>query len=80
MARSGSEDAPAGKYRLTIRVNEETRFRESGPFAVLSSVFSIAKIPTDRPNNPLDLGLLRLKVRTEPKVGDPGARLRGHDR
>ena len=66
------DDLPAGEYRLTIQVNEDAGSAGDPGRSPGSTVqFTIPPIPGGRSDEPLDLGALRLKVRTVPKAGDP---------
>jgi RNA polymerase sigma factor (sigma-70 family) len=65
------DDLPAGEYRLVVRLNEDEIGRERGPFARLAREFTIPPIPGGRSDEALDLGVLRLRPRTELKAGDP---------
>ena len=65
------DDVPPGEYRLSVRVNERSRFGETGPFARLVHVFTVPPAPGGRSDQPLDLGVLRLRARVTLKPGDP---------
>jgi beta-lactamase regulating signal transducer with metallopeptidase domain/protocatechuate 3,4-dioxygenase beta subunit len=65
------DDVPAGEYRLSLRVNEQAPFGETGPFARLVQVFTVPPVPGGRSDEPLDLGPLRLRPRVTLKPGDP---------
>ena len=68
------DDVPPGEHRVTIRVAELTRPLDRGPFAAMTRTFEVPSIAGGRADEPLDLGVLRLRVRSRPKAGDPAPR------
>jgi peroxiredoxin len=65
------EDVPADEYRLTIRVNEENAFRETGPFARLGRDVRVPAAPGGRSDLPLELGVFTLRPKSSLRAGDP---------
>ncbi len=64
------DDLPAGDYRVTVTVNEQTG-RQRGPFERVVKEFTVPMIPGTRRPDPLDVGEIRLTARKPPKAGDP---------
>ncbi len=65
------DDVPPGTYRLILRVNDVETGRDHGPFVPIVRTFTVPPMEGGRSDDPLDLGVVPLRVRTQPKVGDP---------
>ncbi|MFI5457976.1 MAG: carboxypeptidase regulatory-like domain-containing protein [Isosphaerales bacterium] len=72
------DDVPQGEYRLAIRVNGKAQFhvratfgRDPGPFGRIVRTFTVPAIPGGRSDEPLNLGVMRLRPRFALKAGAP---------
>jgi beta-lactamase regulating signal transducer with metallopeptidase domain/uncharacterized GH25 family protein len=72
------DDVSPGDYRLAIRVNGKAQFhvtatygRDPGPFGRIVHTFTVPPIPGGRTDEPLNLGVMRLRPRVALKVGTP---------
>jgi RNA polymerase sigma factor (sigma-70 family) len=65
------DDVPPGEYHLVASVGDDRGNRDPGPFEPLMRVVTVPPIPGGRTDDPLDLGTLTLRARTEPEVGQP---------
>jgi hypothetical protein len=72
------DDVVPGDYRLAIRVNGKAQLHvtstygiDPGPFGRIVHTFTVPPIPGGRSDEPLDLGVMRLRPRSALKVGAP---------
>jgi hypothetical protein len=81
LGRDGSfriEDVPPGAYRLAIGVNGKQKFthyvgsyHDPRPFGRIIRTFTVPPITGGRTDEPMDLGVLRLRARSGPRLREP---------
>jgi len=66
------EDIPAGTYRLEFRLGTPANIdRQGRRLAPLKHFFTVPEIPGGRSDEPLDLGVIPMRIQTDPP--EPGA-------
>jgi beta-lactamase regulating signal transducer with metallopeptidase domain len=72
------DDVPPGEYRLALRVNgldqfhvQATHGRDPGPFGRIVRMITVPPVSGGQSDEPLDLGVLRLRPRRAPQPGEP---------
>lgn len=74
LAADGSfrcDDVPAGVYRLEVEMQDRSSNRRERPFTTRAMAVDVGTMADGRSDEPLDVGTMELRPRTEPTVGKP---------